>query len=258
MVVVVLAGTLVVEVEVGLVEEEEVVEADGLLEQAANAAPATVPPATWRNLRRPNAPESLRGSAIGPHAKGDLRHSAAIPIEYAEERGTDAGMWQSFIVSYVSTSADEVASALATDCVHLIAAIPDGWVRREKGMVAGVTGVAVPTLNGVWPEQVELDRVVVSEFLDQVASSGVPYCLQLRPGASEKLSALAADRGMVKRDQIPLMVLEDGGELQSGPEGSRPCDKAVAAGRGCAARDGCRTRIRSPRSAVRPADDPLE
>jgi len=115
----------------------------------------------------------------------------------------------------MSISANAVATALATDWVHLIAAIPDGWVRRDNGMVAGVTGVAVPTLNGVWPEQVELDRVLVSEFLDQVANSDVPYCLQLRPGASEQLTTLAADRGMIKEDQIPLMVLEDSSRLQA-------------------------------------------
>jgi hypothetical protein len=120
-----------------------------------------------------------------------------------------------FILAEVTIDADAVASAFATDVVHLIEAIPDGWVHRENGIVAGVTGVAVPTLNGVWPEHVELDRVLVSNLLNRVASSGVPYCVQLRPGVSEQLSTLAADRGMIKGNQIPLMVLEDGSRLEA-------------------------------------------
>jgi ribosomal protein S18 acetylase RimI-like enzyme len=115
----------------------------------------------------------------------------------------------------MSIGANTAASALAATWVHFIAAIPDGWARRENGVVAGITGVAIPTLNGVWPEKIGLDRVLVSEFLDQVANSGVPYCLQLRPGAPEQLSTLAADRGMIKEEQIPLMVLEDSGRLQA-------------------------------------------
>jgi hypothetical protein len=95
-VVVVLAATVVEEVEVGRVEEEEVeeeeveeeevVEAECLFEQAARAAPATVAPATWRNLRRPNASEPPRGSAIGPHAKCDLRPGAANIDQMAGEQ----------------------------------------------------------------------------------------------------------------------------------------------------------------------------
>lgn len=112
-------------------------------------------------------------------------------------------------------SADTAASALATTRVHLIGAIPNGWVRRENGMVAAMTGVAMPTLNGVWPEQVALDRLVVSELLDQVAYSGLPYCLQLRPGAPEQLSTLVADRGMIKENVFPLMVLQHSSRLEA-------------------------------------------
>jgi N-acetylglutamate synthase len=101
-----------------------------------------------------------------------------------------------------------VAAALASVQEHLIAAVPGGWVRREDGFVVGVSGVPLPTLNGVLPEQVELDEAKVSPVLDEMARSGLPHCLQLRPGAPERLATLAASRGMVKGDPIPLMVLE--------------------------------------------------
>src|ERR1039458_4973587 len=42
------------------------------------------------------------------------------------------------------------AAALVESWQHLEAAIPDGWTRADSGDVAMVTGVAMPTLNGVW------------------------------------------------------------------------------------------------------------
>jgi N-acetylglutamate synthase len=114
--------------------------------------------------------------------------------------------------------ADTVASALASTWEHLFAAIPSGWVRREDGIVGGASGVPVPTLNGVWPEKVVLDEGLVSEVLDQIASSGLPYCLQLRPGAPEQLAALAARRGMIEEESLPLMVLENPQHLKKSQE----------------------------------------
>ena len=81
--------------------------------------------------------------------------------------------------------------------------------------MAGVTGVAVPTLNGVWAEHVEIDRVIVFHLLDRVAISGFPYCLELRPGASEQPSTLGLTEEIIKKDQIPLMVLEHDSRLQA-------------------------------------------
>ena len=104
--------------------------------------------------------------------------------------------------------ADVVASAFADTWEHVFPAVPGGWARREGGIVAGVTGVALPMLNGVWSERVDPDPGMVSELLDDVASAGLPYCLQLRPGASAGLRDLAAGRGMVPAESVPLMVLE--------------------------------------------------
>lgn len=82
-------------------------------------------------------------------------------------------------------------------------------------MLLGVTGVALPTLNGVWPEQIDLEEAVVEAALDEIASSGMPYCLQLRPGAPEVLARLASERKMIKEEPIPLMVLESSEGLEA-------------------------------------------
>jgi len=117
------------------------------------------------------------------------------------------------MVPNMSIDADQVASALASVWVYLIDAVPNGWSRRHNGVVAGATGVPLPTLNGVWPEAADPDVHTVSDLLDELASTGIPHCLQLRPGASEQLSSLAADRGMAEQPPIPLMALEQSDRL---------------------------------------------
>lgn len=72
-----------------------------------------------------------------------------------------------------------------------------------------VTGVGLPTLNGVWAERVDPDPGAVAELLDRVRTTGLPHCLQLRPGASPALAGLAAARAMSRDEEIPLMVMED-------------------------------------------------
>ena len=114
----------------------------------------------------------------------------------------------------MAVGADEVASGLASAWEHLTTALVDGWSRRQGGALAAVSGVPVATLNGVWPERAELDVSAVSALLDEVAASGLPHCLQLRPGTDERLASMAGRRGMVRQEQIPLMVYEDHGRLE--------------------------------------------
>lgn len=116
--------------------------------------------------------------------------------------------------SFVAIDADMVASALAGTWQHLLAAYPDGWVLREGGAVAGVSGVPLPTLNGVWAEWAHPDPPTVAALLDRVAATGLPHCLQLRPGSGRALAELAATRGMSREEQDdPLMVMEDPARL---------------------------------------------
>jgi GNAT superfamily N-acetyltransferase len=114
----------------------------------------------------------------------------------------------------MAVDADTAASALATSWQHLVGAMP-GWARREGGVVAAMTGVALPNCNGVWAEQADPDEHLVAALLTQVAEAGLPYCLQLRPGASLALTNLPVARGMVPHGQVPLMVLERSGALQA-------------------------------------------
>jgi hypothetical protein len=114
----------------------------------------------------------------------------------------------------VAIDADMAASALAATWQHLLAAFPDGWVLREGGAVGGVSGVPLPTLNGVWAERVHPDPPAVAALLDRVAATGLPHCLQLRPGSNPALAELAAMRGMSREEQDdPVMIMEDATSL---------------------------------------------
>ncbi|MFZ2058493.1 MAG: GNAT family N-acetyltransferase [Acidimicrobiales bacterium] len=104
------------------------------------------------------------------------------------------------------------AAALLETMQHLLAGVPDGWTRAGPGILAAVSGVALPTLNGVLVESVDADAEMIADLLDQVAATGLPHCLQVRPDTASRVTDLAAARGMT-RDELPLMVLEDSSQL---------------------------------------------
>ena len=91
--------------------------------------------------------------------------------------------------------------------------MPNGWARAEPGAIAMVTGVGIPTLNGVWVASPDARADDVADLLDQVAATGLPHCLQARPGVAARLQDQATARGMEPEEHIPLMVLEDPRDL---------------------------------------------
>ena len=115
----------------------------------------------------------------------------------------------------MSIDADTAAGALVETWHRLASAVPGGWARNNAAGVAAVTGVSVPTLNGVWVHKVDADAEDISDLLDQVAATGLPHCLQFRPGSANLLVSLAASRGMAHLEDIPLMVSEDRGQLNA-------------------------------------------
>ncbi len=74
-----------------------------------------------------------------------------------------------------------------------MSAIQDGWTHTKGGGLAAVTGVALPTLNGVSVERVDADVEDTADLLDQVAATRLPstqepatvswICVQVRPAS---------------------------------------------------------------------------
>jgi N-acetylglutamate synthase len=96
---------------------------------------------------------------------------------------------------------------------HLATGLPGAWAERFGGVIALVSGIGIPTFNGLWAERADADLAVAAGLLDRVGSTGLPYCLQLRPGSDPILARLAEERSMILGDDIPLMVLEDPGDV---------------------------------------------
>ena len=113
----------------------------------------------------------------------------------------------------MTVDADEVAAALADTWEHLTSALPGAWAVREGGVIAWVSGVGMPTLNGVWAERADADPAVAARLLSRVGDSGLPYCLQLRQGASSALAQLPSARSMTLAEEVPLMVAEAPGDV---------------------------------------------
>src|SRR5437588_9587133 len=110
--------------------------------------------------------------------------------------------------------AEHAARALTTAWQQLCSALPYGWAERAGGAVACVTTVFLPTLNGVWVDELDPPVERVAQLLDRVAAEGLPYCLQLRPGTGEALGELARERDMSREQDVPLMVLQEPGKLE--------------------------------------------
>lgn len=104
-----------------------------------------------------------------------------------------------------------VGAACAATLDHMVAGIPGGWTLHAPGVVAGVTGIAAPTLNGVTVYGEDVSREPVAGLLELVAGAGVPHCLQLSPRCGAELRELALAHGMRCEADVPLMILASGG-----------------------------------------------
>jgi ribosomal protein S18 acetylase RimI-like enzyme len=109
----------------------------------------------------------------------------------------------------VRVDPDTAAQVLTGSWEYLASALPEAWTHRERGALAVATMVPLATLNGVWTDRVDPDPEVVDGLLARLAGQGLPHCIQLRPGSDATLAELASKRGMVRDEEIPLMVLED-------------------------------------------------
>ena len=119
----------------------------------------------------------------------------------------------------MSVTGDDVAVALAEMREELSPFLTGGRSWRKDGAFAVVTGLPVPILNAVWLERANPSVAAVAALLDEVSATGLPYCLQLRPGSDESLAALAASRDMTGPGEVPLMAVEDAGPAISPPPG---------------------------------------
>jgi hypothetical protein len=98
------------------------------------------------------------------------------------------------------------ARALASAWQLLAITLPGAWAREIGGALAVVTRAPIATLNGVWVIDDGTTTADIETGLDAVASTGLPHCVQLRPGSHDVLSAVPAQRGLIAEASVPLMA----------------------------------------------------
>jgi N-acetylglutamate synthase len=113
----------------------------------------------------------------------------------------------------VSVEPSQAASALVESWRLLSESVPGGWVSSVAGATLAVTGVASPNLNGLVVDGEDVDAGAIRALLDDVAATGLPYCLQCRPAMEGRLDEVATARGMTREEHdVPLMVRDRPGE----------------------------------------------
>jgi hypothetical protein len=75
--------------------------------------------------------------------------------------------------------------------------------------MAAATGVPVAMMNGVWVANRRAQAAAVGELAAEVARTGLPYCLQLRPGSDPALLGLPSSLGLHPHDDVPMMALTE-------------------------------------------------
>ena len=115
----------------------------------------------------------------------------------------------------MATDSDALATALADSFKYMFDAAPVGWLQREVGVMAGATGVPIPMLNGIWAQSRRPDPATVAGLLARLDATGLPYCMQVRPGTPSEITGQALQRGMGREADVPLMVLETPSALES-------------------------------------------
>jgi ribosomal protein S18 acetylase RimI-like enzyme len=106
-----------------------------------------------------------------------------------------------------STPADAVATSLLAVWAYLCSTVPAAWTRELDGAMAGTTGLPVAMMNGVFVANERAPRSVVAALVEDVASAGLPYCLQLRPNCDPALFTLASSLRLHPQEDVPVMAL---------------------------------------------------
>jgi len=103
-----------------------------------------------------------------------------------------------------AAAADAAAGAFVGMGTVFAGSTPRGWAHVRDGVGAMVTGAPVPTLNGVVCARPGAVGTAAA-LLDEVAATGLPYCLETRDGDAAG-EMLARSRGMTVAERVPFML----------------------------------------------------
>ncbi len=82
-----------------------------------------------------------------------------------------------------------------------------GWARRFGDVAVAVTEVPVMSMNVAVVTAADPDPDDIDNALAALESSGMPHCLEARPGAYDMLEEIATAHDLTAVVELPLMVL---------------------------------------------------
>jgi ribosomal protein S18 acetylase RimI-like enzyme len=104
-------------------------------------------------------------------------------------------------------NAEKVARALGANAEAMAVGLPGGWASGPPQARAVVTGLPVPTMNGVCAFDETALPAMIERSLDEVRAAGVPFALLARPGGHASASRIAQAWALTTTDElIPLMA----------------------------------------------------
>ncbi len=106
----------------------------------------------------------------------------------------------------IDSDAERAIEACAAGGRRISRAASFGWLHEVDGVQAFSSTARHPFGNGVVVGRRDTAPEVVVTLLDEVAATGLPFCLQVRAGADPRIEQLAGERGMQHVSDQPLLV----------------------------------------------------
>jgi GNAT superfamily N-acetyltransferase len=105
---------------------------------------------------------------------------------------------------------DAVARAVVDAITTLADTQPAGWSAGPSGAPTIVTGIEIPSLNGVWVLEPDVSPATIEAALDELHGTGLPRCVQARPACRAATARIAQAWDLTPIvETIPLMAVAE-------------------------------------------------
>jgi hypothetical protein len=102
--------------------------------------------------------------------------------------------------------ADAASRSLVSAYAEMCRRLDRGFVRLEPGLAAIVSGGQLPSLNAVMVTASTADIDMAARLIDDLAATGLPQVVMVRPAALATIAGVLIDRGRSRVEDVPLMV----------------------------------------------------
>ena len=91
----------------------------------------------------------------------------------------------------------------------LATGVPGGYQKVGRGVVLNVIGLPSASTNTIHVLSPDAERDDAEAYADELAGAGLPFVVRERPGAPSWVGDLAAQRGLGRRADFPIMVMDE-------------------------------------------------